>query len=186
MATARAWIGNVRLLVEFLRQRKGLFCRIAESAVRLFLQGGQIIQKRWLLLDLLTHNRFHGSYRSISEFLIQSSGFCLIEPAVGGGEAEVLITFPYGKAELPECLWLELLVLQETGADHTEGRGLYPAQGVSTSSCRYGYGLGGIDAHQPVGFAAGAGGIIEVVIRHSALQTGKPLFDRFVRKRADP
>ena len=128
MATARAWIGNVCLFVEFLRQGKGLFRRIAETAVRFFLQGGQIIQKRWLLLDLLTHNRFHGSYRSISEFLIQSSGFCLIKPAVGRRETETLITFLYGKAELPEWLRLELLVLQETGTDHTEGRSLHPAQ----------------------------------------------------------
>ena len=87
---------------------------------------------------------------------------------------------------MPEWLRLELLVLQETGTDHTESRSLYPAQGVSASSCRNGYGLGGIDTHQPVGFAAGTGGIIEIVIRRSALQMGKSLFDGFVRKRTDP
>ena len=37
MTAARAWIGNVCLLVEFLRQGKGLFRRIAEPAVRFFL-----------------------------------------------------------------------------------------------------------------------------------------------------
>ena len=37
MTAARAWIGDVRLLVEFLRQGKGLFRRIAEPAVRFFL-----------------------------------------------------------------------------------------------------------------------------------------------------
>ena len=105
-----------------------MFRRIAEPAVRLFLQGGQIIQKRWLLLGLLAHNRFYSGIRSLFEFIIQGGGFCLIEPAVGGGETETLITFLYGKAELPEWLWLELLVLQETGTDHTEGRSLHPAQ----------------------------------------------------------
>ena len=185
MAAARAWVGNVCLFVEFLSQGKGLFCRVSVSAVRFFLQGCQIIQKRWLLFGFLAHNRLYSGIRSLFEFLVQGGGFRLIEPAVGRGEAEALITFPYGKAELPEWLWLELLMLQETGADHTEGRGLYPAQGVGASPCRYGYGLGGIDAHQPVGFAAGTGGIIEVVIRRSALQTGKPLFDGFVRQGTD-
>ena len=33
-----------------------------------------------------------------------------------------------------------------------------------------------------VGFAAGTGGIIEIVIRRSALQMGKSLFDGFVRE----
>ena len=147
MAAARARIGNVCLLIEFLRQGKGLFCRVSVSAVRFFLKSGQIIQKRWFLSGLLAHNRFHGGNRSLFELFIQGGGFRLIKPAVGRRETETLITFLYGKAELPELLWLELLVLQETGADHTEGWGLYPAQGVSTSSCRYGYGLGGIDAH---------------------------------------
>ena len=182
MSAARAWVGNVCLFVEFLSQGNGLFCRVSVSAVRFFLQGGQVIQKRWLLSGFLAHNRFYSGIRSLFEFIIQGSGFCLVEPTVGRGETETLITLLYGKAELPERLWLELLVLQETGADHTEGRGLYPAQRVSASSCCNRYGLGGIDAHQPVGFAAGTGGIIEIVIRRSALQMGKSLFDGFVRE----
>ena len=147
ISAACSWIGDVCLFVESLCQGKGLFRRIAEPAVRFFLQGGQIIQKRWLLSGLLAYNRFHGGIRSLFEFIIQGGGFCLIKPAVGGGETETLIPLLYGKAELPEWLRLELLMLQETGADHTEGRSLYPAQGVSASSCRNGYGLGGIDAH---------------------------------------
>ena len=46
--------------------------------------------------------------------------------------------------------------------------------------------MGGIDAHEPVGFAACSGGIVKIVVLGSAFEMGKSFPNGFVRERTDP
>lgn len=47
-------------------------------------------------------------------------------------------------------------------------------------------GLRGVDAHEPVGLAAGFGRVVEVVVLVAAFEPLQPLADGLVRERADP
>ena len=87
---------------------------------------------------------------------------------------------------LPVVFRGEAFVFPKALADHRQGRGLYPADGVHSFSGGDGGGLRGVDAHQPVGFAPCFGGKVEVVVPVPVRQFLQSLADRLVGQRADP
>ena len=81
---------------------------------------------------------------------------------------------------LEHILRNEPLVFPKTGAYHRQCRGLHTPHGVCATPCGYREGLRAVDAHEPVRFAAGLGGEIEVVIFLSAFQICQSLTDSLV------
>ena len=87
---------------------------------------------------------------------------------------------------LPKGFGLKTPVLPEAFADHRQRGGLHPSERIRAASGGHRDGLRGVDAHQPVGFAAGFGRVIEVVVLAAAFEPFQPLADGGVRQRADP
>ena len=88
--------------------------------------------------------------------------------------------------ELVYRFGLETLVLPKPLADHRQRGCLYPSHGIRAASGGYRQRLCAVDAHQPVGFAAGFGGEIEVVILAPVLQFFQSFADGGVGQRAYP
>ena len=113
-------------------------------------------------------------------------GFGLLFPSGSrlGGE----INSPAGGAgfELPKLGRNEILVLQIAFAYHYKRGCLYPAQREHALPGGYAQRLGGVYPYQPVGFTAGFGGKIEVVVMPTRLQVLHPLTDSLVGQAAYP
>ena len=101
-----------------------------------------------------------------------------------GGKGDVVFAGLY--PELVVFLRDEVLVLHVTVAYHHQSGCLYSAQREHATSGRKAQGLGGIDAHEPVGFAASLGTAVKIVILSAVFQVIQPLTDGFVGQAADP
>ena len=80
----------------------------------------------------------------------------------------------------------ETLVLPETLADHRQRGCLHTPYGIRAPSGGDGQCLRAVDAHQPVGFAPGFGGLVEVVVFVTVLQFLQSLADGGIGQRAYP
>ena len=80
----------------------------------------------------------------------------------------------------------ETLVLPETLADHRQRGCLHTPYGIRAPSGGDGQCLRAVDAHQPVGFATGFGGLVEVVVLVTVLQFLQSLADGGIGQRAYP
>ena len=118
--------------------------------------------------------------------LIKGYGFGLLFPSGSrlGGETN----FPAGGTgfELPKLGRNEILVLQITVAYHHKRRCLHPAQREHALPGGYAQRLGGVYPYQPVGFTAGLGGKIEVIVTFARLQVFHALPDCPVGQAAYP
>ena len=81
---------------------------------------------------------------------------------------------------------METPVLPKTLADHRQRGCLHPSDGIRAAPGGYRQCLRAVDAHQPVGFAAGFGGKVEAVVLVSVLQLFQSLADGGVGQRAYP
>lgn len=87
---------------------------------------------------------------------------------------------------LEHILWNEPLVLPKAGAHHRKGRCLHTTDGVSAAPCGYREGLRTVDTDEPVGFAAGLGGKVVVIVFRPVFQISQPFTDSLVGERTDP
>ena len=87
---------------------------------------------------------------------------------------------------LPHSLGCETFILPIPFADHSQRRRLHAAERIRPAPGGYRNRLRGVDAHQPVGLAAGFGRVVEIVVLVAALDAFQPLTNRLVRERADP
>ena len=81
---------------------------------------------------------------------------------------------------------LETPVLPESLADHRQRGRLHSSDGIRATPGGYRQCLRAVDAHQPVGFAAGFGGKVEAVVLVPVLQLFQSLADGGVGQRAYP
>ena len=80
----------------------------------------------------------------------------------------------------------ETLVFPETLADHRQRGCLHTPYGIRAPSGGDGQCLRAVDAHQPVGFATGFGGMVEAVVLVTVLQFLQSLADGGIGQRAYP
>ena len=179
-------IGHHFLLVQALRYGKRLVRRKIQFCVRFLLQRGQVVQKRRFLGGFFPLNGLHHKLPGILYPLQGCDGFGLLFPSGSrlGGETNS----PAGGAgfELPKLGRDEILVLQITVAYHHKRRCLHPAQREHALPGGYAQRLGGVYPYQPVRFAAGLGGKIEVVVTFARLQVLHALPDCPVGQAAYP
>ena len=156
--------------------------------VRLFLERRQVVQQGRFLHGLLAFDFGNGGRALLFERLIGGGGGSFLLPFLGGGQLHDRIGFATrrGEVRLKDVLRRETLVLPEAAAHHRQRGRLHAPQRIRAASCGQRDGLRGVDAHQPVGLAAGFGGIVEVVVLVTAFEPFQPLADGLVRERADP
>ena len=94
--------------------------------------------------------------------------------------------FGRGELELEIGRRLESLVFQITGADDGKRGCLNTSQRPHTASGSDGESLRSVDADDPIGFAAGFGREVEVVVLLARPEVLQPLADRLVGEAADP
>lgn len=178
-AAVRAGIGAELFLVEGLQVIKRLLCGIAEAAVGLPLEGGQVVEPGRVLrflraLHRLDRDRLTGAGGGKSvrlRFLFELFGH-------GGKIAAAKIYRVKGfRAERPD-LRLPL--------DDERQRGRHDAPHVQSAVVEDGKQARGVDAHQPVRAGAAEGGLMQPVVFPSRTQLRKALFDGLVLHGGDP
>ena len=178
-AAVRAGIGAELLFIECLQIVKRLLCGIAEAAVGLPLERGQVVELRRFLrflcaLHRLDRNRLTGAGGGKSvrlRFLFELFGH-------GGRIAAAKVHCVKGfRAERPD-LRLPL--------DDERQRGRHDAPHVQSAVVEYGKQARGVDAHQPVRAGAAEGGLVQPVIFPSRTKVRKALSDGLVLHGGDP
>lgn len=174
------------LLVKRLGDGEGLVRREAVPAVRLFLQGGQVVEQGRLLAHFpaLHVGNLHRPRCGYSG----EGGVCRRKGFVtqfrDGGEGRAVLF----RRDLQQEIGLrgEIPVLQITGADHHQGGRLHPSEGVDALPGGDAESLGGVQPYLPVGDGTGFGGTVEVVVVAAGLEVIQPLPDGTVGQRGDP
>ena len=72
--TVRAGIGDEFFLVQTLRIVQGLLCAVPQQAVRITLEGRQVVEQRWLLVFLFALDFLHGGVSLLSAIFKQRLG----------------------------------------------------------------------------------------------------------------
>ena len=178
-AAVRAGIGAELLFIECLQIVKRLLCGIAQRAVGLPLEGGQVVEPGRVLrffraLHRLDRNRLTGAGGGKSvrlRFFFELFGH-------GGKIAAAKIYRVKGfRAERPDLRLPLDDERQRRGQDapHVEGAVVQHRK----EPC-------GVDAHQPVRAGAAEGGLVQPVIFPSRTKVRKALFDGGVLHGGDP
>ena len=178
-AAVRAGVGAELFLVEGLQVVKRLLCGIAEAAVGLPLERGQVVEPGRVLrffraLHRLDRDRLTGAGGGKSvrlRFFFELLGH-------GGKIAAAKIYRVKGfRAERPD-LRLPL--------DDERQRGRHDAPNIQGAVVEHRKEPCGVDAHQPVRAGAAEGGLIQPVIFTPRTQLRKALFDSGVLHGGDP
>ena len=178
-AAVRAGIGAELFLVEGLQVVKRLLCGVAEAAVGLPLERGQVIEPGRVLrflraLHRLDRDRLTGAGGGEGvrlRFLFELFGH-------GGKIAAAKIYRVKGfRAERPD-LRLPL--------DDERQRGRHDAPHVQSAVVEDGKQARGVDAHQPVRAGAAEGGLVQPVVFPSRTKVRKALSDGLVLHGGDP
>ena len=150
------------------------------------LEGGQIVEQGRLfgrlptfgLDDLCFTHRLNGG----TSFLRGS--LCVELLHRKGGEGRSV----FGCVELESEIGLrrERGVFQIALANERQRRGLHPAQRPNAAASGDGKCLRGVDPHHPVGFAAGPGREVEVIVVAAGTDAGQPLANGPFGEAADP
>ena len=174
------------LFIQALRYGKRLVRRKVQFRVRFLLQGSQVIQKRRFLAGFFPLNGFNHKLPRILYPLQGGYGFGLLFPL--GSRLGRKTYFPTGGMgfKLPKLGRHEVLVLQITAAYHHKCGCLHPTQREHALPGGYAQRLGGVYAYQPVRFAAGLGGEVEIIVTPARLQVIQPLTDSLVGQAAYP
>ena len=151
-------------LVERLGDGEGLVRREAVPAVRLFLQGGQVIEQGRVLahlpaLHVGNRHRPRCGY-SCEGGVCRRKGFVTQFRKCGEGSAVLF------RRDLQPVVSLrgEIPVLQITAADHHKSGGLHPSEGIDTLPGGDAEGLRRIQPYLPVGDGTGFGGTVEIIV----------------------
>ena len=178
-AAVRAGIGAELFLVEGLQVIKRLLCGIAEAAVGLPLEGGQVVEPGRVLrflraLHRLDRDRLTGAGGGKSvrlRFLFELFGH-------GGKIAAAKIYRVKGfRAERPD-LRLPL--------DDERQRGRHDAPNIQGAVVQHRKEPCGVDAHQPVRAGAAEGGLVQPVVFPSRTKVRKAPADGLVLHGGDP
>ena len=188
IAAARAGIGDELGFVEFLGDGERLLRRESVATVGFLLQRGEVVEQGWLFGLLLTLYLYDTDFFAcFLDTLVKAVCRFVVLPFLLGGELDHVFPFAFhGKMELPEGFGRKASVLPIAGADHRQRGCLYATDGVGAPTGGKAERLRAVDAHEPVGFAAGTGGKVEVVVVCSITQVIESLADGLVGQRADP
>ena len=178
-AAVRAGIGAELLFIEGLQVVKRLLCGIAQRAVGIPLERGQVVEQRRFLrflraLHRLDRDRLTGAGGGKSvrlRFFFELFGH-------GGKIAAAKIYRVKGfRAERPD-LRLPL--------DDERQRGRHDAPNIQGAVVKDGKQARGVDAHQPVRAGAAEGGLVQSVVFPSRTKVRKALSDGGVLHGGDP
>ena len=178
-AAVRAGIGAELLFIEGLQVVKRLLCGIAQRAVGIPLERGQVVEQRRFLrflraLHRLDRDRLTGAGGGKSvrlRFFFELFGH-------GGKIAAAKIYRVKGfRAERPD-LRLPL--------DDERQRGRHDAPNIQGAVVQHRKEPCGVDAHQPVRAGAAEGGLVQPVVFPSRTKVRKALFDGGVLHGGDP
>ena len=188
IAAARAWVGDELGLVELLGDGERLLRREPVAAVGFLLQRSEVVKQGRLFCLLLTLYLYDTDFFAcFLDTLVKAVYRVAVLPLFLGGELHHVFPFVFhGKMELPEGFGRKASVLPIAGADHRQRGRLHTTDGVGAPTGGKAERLCAIDAHEPVGFAAGTGGKVEVVVVCSITQVIESLADGLVGQRADP
>ena len=188
IAAARAGIGDELGLVEFLGDGERLLRRESVEAVGFLLQRGKVVEQGRLFGLLLTLYLYDTDFFAcFLDTLVKAVCRVAVLPLFLGGELHHVFPFVFhGKMELPKGFGRKASVLPIAGADHRQRGRLHTTDGVGAPTGGKAERLRAVDAHEPVGFAAGTGGKVEVVVVCSITQVIESLADGLVGQRADP
>ena len=155
-AAVGARVGTELLFIERLEIVEGLLRGVAENAVGVALEGGQIVERgRFLRLFLALH---------------AFDGYCLALAGVGDGVGILSVFHSVcrgGKAAIKldgverlchKCGDLRLTLYQQ------RQRGRHDAPDVQCASIRQGKIPRGVDAHQPIGLGTAQGRLMQAII----------------------
>lgn len=178
-AAVRAGIGAELFLVEGLQVVKRLLCGIAQRAVGLPLEGGQVVEPGRFLRFL---RALHRPYRD------RLTG-------AGGGEG-VRLRFLFellghgGKIAAAKIYRVKGFRVERPdlrlSLDDERQRGRHDAPNIQGAVVQHRKEPCGVDAHQPVRAGAAEGGLVQPVVFPSRTQLCKALFDGGVLHGGDP
>ena len=188
VTAARAGIGDELGFVELLGNSERLLRREPVAAVGFLLQRGEVVEQgRLFSFLLMLYLRDTDFFACFLDTLVKAVCRFAVLPLFLGGEFHHLFPFAFhGKMELPEVFGRKASVLPIAGADHRQRGCLYATDGIGAPTGGKADRLRAVDAHEPVGFAAGAGSKVEVVVVCSIAQVIESLADGLVGQRADP
>lgn len=171
--------------VEPLHQRKGLLGAESVAGVGVALEGGEVVERWRLGTFFLRVDVRHGG-----RLFVAGADDALASALIGKTSALIFALIEQAHAvDICEHFVIRGALKIADGAlaldDHCERRCLHAASGklrvVAT-----GEGAGGVEADDPVGFAARLGRAVEVVVFCRWLEMGKALADGLVGLAGDP
>ena len=175
----RPGIGQQLLLVERLRVVQSLLGRVAEQAVGLPLQSGQVVElgRRLFLLftgDRSTDRRAIGTGRPQGLRLLRGGNFLRHRLGPVQDQAHMVVLLLLEAGDLPVPVH-----------QHGKGGRLYPPhiQGAVVEDRKQ---PGGVDPDEPVRFLAAEGGLIQRIVLRAGAQVIEALPDGRVLHRGDP
>ena len=183
MAAAGSRIGNEFLLIQGLGYGKGLFCRQVIMGVAVFLQGCQVVEKRWLPEDPLAFQSCDCRLRTGADVAECRFRSCLVLEFLRMDELPVRLSLCQRDMQLPIRNRHEIPVLLETGTYHGECRSLHPSDGIIDRTCGYRQRSAGVHAHQPVSLCPAVSGRMETVIVAAIPEIGHTFPDSLVCQR---
>ena len=179
IAAVGAGVGAELLFVETLQIIQRLLRRVPKQAVRIPLEGGQVVERRGFLRLFCLHDGGNSG-----GFAVAVPGkplrLCLLlhAPACGGEAVKV-------QMDGIEGLRLKGIDLRFS-LHQQRKRGRYHAPHVQGAVVHHGKQAGGVDAHQPVRLAAAEGGGVEVVVLRTVAEIVKALKNRRILHGGDP
>ena len=172
-------IGTELFFIQALQVVQGLLGGIAQGAVGVPLEGGQVIEGRRLFCPLLL---FHGLKAGLLAFAGGGHGlgfrFCL-QTITGDGKAVTV------QGHGIERFRLERANLGLPFHNQRQRRGQDAAH-VQRMAVQQGEQPCGVDAHQPVGLGTAQGRVMKPVIVPPVSQGGKAVLDGIVRHAGNP
>ena len=179
VAAVGAGVGAELLFVEALQIIQRLLRRVPKQAVRVPLEGGQVVERRGFLRLFRLHDGGNSG-----GFAVAVPGkplrLCLLLHAFAcGGEAV--------KVQMDGVEGLRLKGVDLRFSLHQQRkRGRYHAPYVQGAVVHHGKQACGVDTHQPVRLAAAEGGGVEVVVLRSVAEIVKAIKDSRILHGGDP
>ena len=179
IAAVGAGVGAELLFIKALQIIQRLLRRVPKQAVRIPLEGGQVVECRGFLRLFCLHDGGN------------SGGFAVAVPGKPLRLSLLLHAFACGgeavKVQMDGVKALRLKGIDLRFPLHQQRkRGRYHAPHVQGAVVHHGKQAGGVDAHQPVRLAAAEGGGVEVVVLRAVAEIVKALKDRRILHGGDP
>ena len=179
VAAVGAGVGAELLFIKALQIIQRLLRRVPKQAVRIPLEGGQVVERRGFLCLFRLHDGGNSG-----GFAVAVPGkplrLCLLLHAPACGGEAVKVQMDGVKALRLKGIDLRFPLHQQ------RKRGRYHAPHVQGAVVHHGKQAGGVDAHQPVRLAAAEGGGVEVVVLRAVAEIVKALKNRRILHGGDP